>query len=326
MVRALRYLTTEARNGYIVGQVNQTAREIGDKVGLSARQVKRIRKRYKINGKLKRKKGSGRPQVLTKNHKIRLINAIIKNPCQSLSSIVANLNLPCCNVTAKNFLKSKGYSYKKTRPRPYLSYKNVEDRLLFAENYADYDFEDAIFVDESVFQVGKPCYGWSKVGSPIPRETYVNPPSIGVWAAISMQGKVSLTFYDYILNRWTYSELLEEALFDEADALYGRRNWTLVQDGAPAHRAAYTIATIQQRGDVIRDWPGASPDINPIENVWNVLKNKVYQRNPRTQMELETYIREEWDDLDDNIVISIAESMPRRLEMLIETEGHHTGY
>ena len=160
-VRTLRFNTKEGRNHFIIAQshASKTAEDIGNKVGLSKRQVKRIRKRYRNQGRLSMKKGSGRPHIMTKSHKLRLRNAINRSPCTPLATIVDSLDLPCSVVTAPNYLKSVGYSYKKTRPKPYLSYKNVQDRVAFAENYAEYDFSDAVFVDETVFQVGQPGYG-----------------------------------------------------------------------------------------------------------------------------------------------------------------------
>ena len=48
---------------------------------------------------------------------------------------------------------------------------------------------------------------------------------------------------------------------------------SLMQDGAPGHSAAYTIEELESRGIRLIFWPAFSPDLNPIENVWNKMKN-----------------------------------------------------
>jgi transposase len=46
-----------------------------------------------------------------------------------------------------------------------------------------------------------------------------------------------------------------------------------MQDGAPAHAAAYTVNELQQRGVIPIWWPAFSPNLNPIEIVWNKMKD-----------------------------------------------------
>ena len=74
------------------------------------------------------------------------------------------------------------------------------------------------------------------------------------------------------------------------------------------------------------DWPARSPDLSPIENLWSILKNNVYRRNPKDVFELEDFIFEEWDRLDDELVGRLARSFPRRLEQVIEAGGSIIDY
>ena len=48
-----------------------------------------------------------------------------------------------------------------------------------------------------------------------------------------------------------------------------------MQDGAPGHRARGTIAELQERGIRVIFWPPYSPDLNPIENCWNWIKDYI---------------------------------------------------
>ena len=61
------------------------------------------------------------------------------------------------------------------------------------------------------------------------------------------------------------------------------------------------------------EWPAKPPDLNPIENIWSILKSSVYRRNPKTTDELRDYIFEEWETLDNEMVGEVAGSFNKRL-------------
>ena len=57
-----------------------------------------------------------------------------------------------------------------------------------------------------------------------------------------------------------------------------------VHDGAPSHRAKLKKNFLREENVNISDWPGNSPDSNPIESLWNVMTNKAAAQHP-TSME-----------------------------------------
>ena len=112
-----------------------------------------------------------------------------------------------------------------------------------------------------------------------------------------------------------------------------------MQDNAPVH----TSHVVQKwLGDFSRenqiellDWPAYSPDLNPIENIWKLLKDAINDKFPdlkdlpRNQEALDRLIHAAivcWNELEDRLFESVIKSMPRRMEAVIEAGGWYTKY
>ncbi len=64
-------------------------------------------------------------------------------------------------------------------------------------------------------------------------------------------------------------------MLPSADKLYGDADFTFQQDLAPAHTAKVTKSWFNDHGITVFDWPANSPDQNPIENLWGIVKRKM---------------------------------------------------
>ncbi|KAK9719820.1 hypothetical protein QE152_g22441 [Popillia japonica] len=73
------------------------------------------------------------------------------------------------------------------------------------------------------------------------------------------------------------------------------------------------------------DWPGNSPDCNAIENIRDIIKVKVYKKNPKRKPELIAAIEDAWNndtELYENVINAIH-SMTRRMNAVIKAKGGH---
>ena len=100
-----------------------------------------------------------------------------------------------------------------------------------------------------------------------------------------------------------------------------------MQDGAPCHRAKIVTQFLKSKKIHLLDWPGNSPDLNPIENLWKVLKDKVSERQPTNAKMLEQAIKEVWvREITIEYCRNLVESIPKRSEAVIKAKGGPTKY
>ena len=74
------------------------------------------------------------------------------------------------------------------------------------------------------------------------------------------------------------------------------------------------------------DWPSYGSNLSPIENLWPILKRNVRKRLPQTLDELEDYIYEEWDLLEDDMIRNLCNSIRTRIGLCIQQRGSHIKY
>jgi len=73
-------------------------------------------------------------------------------------------------------------------------------------------------------------------------------------------------------------------------------------------------------------WPGNSPDLNPIENLWSQMKHLQRRERATSTAGLHRIARKVWRQVTPQYLKSLYESMPRRMTAVIEARGGHTKY
>ncbi|GFU02992.1 transposable element Tcb2 transposase [Trichonephila clavipes] len=76
------------------------------------------------------------------------------------------------------------------------------------------------------------------------------------------------------------------------------------------------------------EWPACSPDLNPIEPVWDILRRRIAARPrpPATLRDLEIALLEEWNSIPQSLIDNLIASMANRCAAVLAVRGDHTPY
>lgn len=303
--------------------------------------VQYIIKKFKTTGSVENKPRSGRPKKLSRRDVSLILREVDKNPrisAPKLAESIANSTDKTVHPkTIQRALRGQGYASRVPRRKPLISEKNRRLRLEFAKTYLNKDinfWKRVLFTDESKFNLfGNDGRGkvWRKKNAALEPKNVVPTVKHGggnvmAWGAMAASGVGRLVFIDGIMDRYYYKQLLEHNLQPSVDMLGLGQSWIFQQDNDPKHTAI-----------IVRDWllyhaprqlksPPQSPDLNPIEHVWDVLKRKIAHVDVPNKQKLKDALQKCWSEITPDVTENLVASMPRRLQAVIDAKGGPTKY
>ena len=126
------------------------------------------------------------------------------------------------------------------------------------------------------------------------------------------------------MNAEFYVNIFREHL-PEVKKMLGNR-WRFQQDNDPKHTSCLAKEFLVKNVLQVMDWPSNSPDLNPIENLWSIIKSKVEVRMSKNQAELKRFMLEEWGKIQNSTLNNLVDSIRERCKLVIEKEGKHIPY
>lgn len=323
----------------ILYKEGQSERKISENLGVSKTAVHQAIVKFKNSGLYSDQKRSGRPRktTLRDNHLIRRI--AVRSPTSSCKKIRSALLQKGTDVhrstVSRRLTKEFGLQSHKPARKPLLTKTMKAKRVAFAKKYAQWDehqWAKVLFTDESSIQqfgarkrnVRRPV--GARFDERYTQATMKHPPSVMIWGGMSAKGTAGLFFLPKgtTMNGARYVEVLKQKLQLHMTV---HNCEIFMQDGAPCHRSKIVNEFLKQKKIKTLDWPGNSADLNPIENLWSSLKDKVADRQPSNEKDLEKAIKDVWvREISAEYCKRLVDSMPRRLLAVLKAKGGHTKY
>ncbi|GFY21182.1 transposable element Tcb2 transposase [Trichonephila clavipes] len=327
--------------GRIIGKIEE-GRKIADvarEFDIAHSVVSRLWKSFKTTGMCSRRHGGGRVRSTTPAEDRYIVLSAKTNRCTT-AQMLANQFLAASGkrISRKTVDRrlSGGGLY---APRPVvcvpLTRQHRTVRLQWCRehhNWTEQDWACVLFSDESRFSLSSDCRRqliWRESGTAYPeniqeKDRYPTC-SIMVWAGIMINGRTRL--HVVANGTMTGQRYIDKVLLPHVHLFRGAvgDKFVFIDDNATCHRTLTVQDCLDSEGIQHLVWPARSPDLNPIENVWDALGRQVAGQNyPPTNKN--TFIRaltEEWDKLPQHLLDNVVQSMVRRVECCITLHGGH---
>jgi transposase len=306
--------------------------DIAKEVRCARQTVRTWLDRYEKTGDVQDLEGRGRNRITTEREDMMIGNLMEKDSERSaadVSSMMQAKGVTISPPSVRRRLHEQGWNYRRPLTKPLLKEDHRRRRILWAKQMKDQDWEKVIFTDESTFQLySNPRKKWTHHRLGIQFRSVKYPPKVHVYGCFSSAGFGKLICFTENLNAARLITLYKKSLLPSAETFFGPGNqdWILQEDNDPKHTSKMAAKWRRENGINRMVWPAQSPDLNPIENVWAVMKLNVRKEKPTTVKALVRAIRREWEGLSEEYAQALISSMSRRVKGVIEANGDHLMY
>ena len=314
-----------------------TGRQISEIVGRPISTYNSIYHSWMINGDIKDKPRSGRPPKLDGRSEKMLIEVTKANPSMSVSQLVEESKIDISKTTGWRTLKDNGFNCRASPEKWEIPEHKRKERLKWARHFIHMPEEfwfRVVFTDESRIQRNpKKQMFWVDEEMEVPTtESDRWQASVLIWGAIAYPKKSILEIVEGDFKSDNYLALLQRRLLRNLPQLNptspkSKDSESLIfqQDGASIHTTSEVLKYFKEHNIEVLSWPTKSPDLNLIESVWSVLKNKL-KRSYSSREELVEDIQLQWKSISSELIVNLYCSMKRRIQAVIDSKGGPTDY
>lgn len=283
---------------------------------------------------------SGRPPVTTRRQDNWIRQTHLRHRFQPATTTAATIPglRRISSQTVRRRLRRYGIIARRPARRPILTLQHRQRRLQWARQHLRWDqrqWNHVLFTDESRFSLNRAdgrVRVYRRRGERFADNTVMEADRFGggsvmVWGGITATQKTNLIIIAGNLTGQRYrDEILQPAVIP-----FLRQHGpgvTLQQDNARPHTARIVQHFLAQNNVDVLPWPAKSPDMSPIEHVWDEMERRL-RRSPNppvTLQQLQQRLRDIWNNIPQRCHTRLVNSMRRRCVACINAAGGHTRY
>lgn len=331
---------SEANRHIAIGllEAGQSQRAVARRMNVHQSTISRLWERYRRQNSVADAPRSGRPRATTaaqdryiRVHHLRHRTATATSTARQIPGL-RRLSAQ----TVRNRLREAGLRARRPYFGPVLRQQHRRHRVQWCTNVQAWNLPNwrrIWFSDESRFLLERRD-GRMRVyrrrrerfaDACVPRVDRLGRGSVMMWGTITCRRRSDLVM---IQGNLTAQRYCDEILRPHLLPIIDRQRELFQQDNARPHTARHTRDFLQNHNINVLPWPSRSPDLNPIEHLWDALDRRVRRRNPQPQtlQQLAQALQAEWAAIGQHEILRLIRSMPRRCRAVLDAHGGHTRY
>ena len=350
---------------YLLTSKDRSIRSIAREVGISPSSVLRIQRDFRSGRKRDQAtencRRRGPREKLSERQKrciLRCFLSMRENgqqiSCKRLMSESGITTGMISERTISRFLNSKGYFYLQARKKGLLSRLDFQKRVAFTKRMQS-DYVESVWEEQIAFYLDGKSFVYKT--NPLeharsPKARVWRKPSEGLAYACTAKGRkegsggrilkliVAISFGKGVVVCEPYEKMTGaffssfiEKHFQSMFLLASKGDSRLwLQDGCPCQNSAQARNAMTRVNAILLKIPPRSPDLNPIENFFNIVSTKLENDAIARNISKESFVQFQQRvihtiySIPVQTINNLISSMPRRIKAVIKAQGERTKY